>query len=62
VDDIPLLYRKHKEGIVDRPVFLPPQFADMNGIAVWMSFSSFLNRIDLAKVQEHFNGLFQKHL
>jgi uncharacterized protein (TIGR02421 family) len=62
VDDVPLLYRKHKEGIVDSPFFLPPQFADLNGIAVWMSFSSFLSRVDLAKVQEHYNKLFYKYV
>jgi len=61
VDDVPLLYRKHKEGIVDYPIHLPPQFRDLNGIAVWMSFSSFLNRVDLAKVQEHYNKLFHRY-
>ena len=62
VDDIPLLYRKHKEGLVDAPVFLPPQFLDLNGIAVWMSFSSFLNRVDLGKVQDHYNKLFHQYV
>jgi hypothetical protein len=60
VEDIPLLYRKHQEGIVDAPVFLPPQFADLNGVAVWMSFSSFLSSVNLTKVQEHYDQLFKK--
>ena len=51
VDDVPLLYQKYKEGIIDAPQYLPPQFRDMNGMAVWMSFSSFLNRVDLKSVQ-----------
>jgi uncharacterized protein (TIGR02421 family) len=62
VDDIPLLYQKHKEGIVDPPRHLPPQFRDMNGIAVWMSFSSFLNMVDLKKIQEHYDKLFKSYL
>ncbi|MBI2711973.1 MAG: DUF1704 domain-containing protein [Bdellovibrio sp.] len=62
VDDVPLLYQKHKEGIVDFPLFLPPQFKDLNGVAVWMSFSSFLNRLDLKKIQEHYDRLFNTHL
>jgi uncharacterized protein (TIGR02421 family) len=62
VDDVPLLYRKHLEGIVDAPKYLPPQFADMNGIAVWMSFSSFLNLVDLKSIQEHYDKLFRSHL
>ncbi len=62
VDDVPLIYQKYKEGIVDAPRYLPSQFSDMNGIAVWMSFSSFLNLVDLKSVQEHYDKLFQTHL
>lgn len=61
-DDIPLLYQKYKEGIVEFPKYLPPQFKDLNGLAVWMGFSSFLNNIDLKKIQEHYNKLFEMHL
>ena len=61
VDDIPLLYQKHKEGLVDAPKHLPPQFQDLNGIAVWMSFSSFLNQVDLKRIQEHYNKLFRAY-
>lgn len=62
VDDVPLIYQKYKEGIVDAPQYLPPQFRDLNGLAVWMSFSSFLNAIDLKKIQEHYDKLFKAHL
>lgn len=62
VDDVPLLYQKYQEGIVDAPHHLPPQFVDLNGLAVWMSFSSFLNMIDLKKIQEHYNKLFKAYL
>jgi uncharacterized protein (TIGR02421 family) len=62
VDDVPLLYQKYKEGIVDAPRYLPPQFQDMNGLTVWMSFSNFLNRVDLQKIQEHYDKLFKEYL
>jgi uncharacterized protein (TIGR02421 family) len=62
VDDIPLLYQKYQEGVVDPPVHLPPQFRDLNGVAVWMSFSSFLNAIDLKRIQEHYDKLFKTYL
>lgn len=62
VDDIPLLYQKHKEGVVDGPLFLPPQFRDLNGVAVWMSFSSFFNLVDLRRIQEHYDKLFRENL
>lgn len=60
VEDIPLLYRLHNEGVVDFPAILPPQFVDINGIAVWMSFSSFFNKVDLVAVQAHYNKLFKE--
>jgi uncharacterized protein (TIGR02421 family) len=62
VNDVPLLYQKYKEGIVDAPIHLPPQFRDLNGVAVWMSFSSFLNTIDLKRIQEHYDKLFKTYL
>lgn len=60
VDDVPLLYQKYEEGIVDPPKYLPPQFRDMGGVAVWMGFSSFLNQVDLKKIQEYYNRLFKE--
>jgi uncharacterized protein (TIGR02421 family) len=61
-EDVPLLYQKHLEGVIDAPHYLPAQFKDLNGIAVWMSFSSFLNMVNLNKVQEHYDRLFSQHL
>ncbi|MGZ3688954.1 MAG: flavohemoglobin expression-modulating QEGLA motif protein [Bdellovibrionota bacterium] len=60
VDDVPLLYQKYKEGLIEAPRLLPPHFRDLNGLIVWMSFSSFLNRLDLKKIQEHYNKLFSQ--
>ena len=62
VEDIPLLYAKHQEGLVDAPHYLPPHFRDLNGIAVWMAFSSFFNRVDLQSVQSYYKGIFDKYL
>ena len=62
VDDIPLLYSRSFDGVVDRPELLPPQFEDLNGLAVWMSFSNFLNRVDMKTVGNYFDGLFRKFL
>lgn len=62
VDDIPLLYQKHLEGIIDAPKFLPPQFADLNGLVVWMSFSNFFNKLDVATVQQHYASIFKAQM
>lgn len=62
VDDVPLLYHKSLEGIIGAPELLPPQFQDLNGLAVWMSFSNFLNTVDMNLVTAHYDALFQKYL
>lgn len=62
VEDIPLLYAKHLEGLIDPPHFVPMHFSDLNGLAVWMSFSSFFNRVDLQSVQAHYKKIFDKYL
>jgi uncharacterized protein (TIGR02421 family) len=62
VDDIPMLYQKSIEGIVEAPALLPPQFEDMNGLAVWMSFSNFLNTVDMNAVSKYYDELFRKYL
>ena len=62
VNDIPLLYSRAQDGVVDAPLLLPPQFSDLNGLAVWMSFSNFLNGIDMTVVSQYYEGLFRHHL
>ena len=62
VDDIPMLYAKFQEGLIDPPHFLPPHFKDLNWLAVWMSFSSFFNQVDLQSVQAHYQKMFDRHL
>jgi uncharacterized protein (TIGR02421 family) len=62
VDDVPLLYQKSQEGIINAPELLPPHFKDLNGLAVWMSFSNFLNGVDMKLVTSYYDSLFQKYL
>ncbi|MES2962346.1 MAG: flavohemoglobin expression-modulating QEGLA motif protein [Bdellovibrionota bacterium] len=62
VNDVPMLYQKSLEGIIDAPALLPKHFEDLNGLAVWMSFSNFLNVVNMKKVSEFYDGLFRKYL
>jgi uncharacterized protein (TIGR02421 family) len=43
LEDLPVLYDFHKEGVIALPKYLPPQIKDLNGLAIWMAFSDFLN-------------------
>ena len=56
LDDLPALYQKHREGVIDAPTYLPPQFRDLNGLAMWLAYSNFFNRIDLTRVQDYYRA------
>ena len=58
LEDVPHLYRKFREGVIDAPRYLPPQFRDLNGLAMWMAYSNFFNRVDLEAVQTHYREQF----
>lgn len=60
VEDVPVLYQKHKEGIIDAPKFLPPFFKDLNSLIVWMSFSNFLNAAGMASAQDAYRHRIQE--
>jgi uncharacterized protein (TIGR02421 family) len=60
LQDIPLLYELQLEGIVEPPLYLPPQFTDMNGLAVWMSYSNFFNKLNLKGIKKTFAKLFSQ--
>lgn len=54
LEDVPVLYRKYREGVVDPPRYLPPQFRDLNGLAMWMAYSNFFNRVNLTSIQDYY--------
>lgn len=54
LEDVPVLYRKFREGVVDPPRYLPQQFRDLNGLAMWMAYSNFFNRVNLSSIQEYY--------
>jgi uncharacterized protein (TIGR02421 family) len=47
LDDLPVLYEYYQKGVIAYPKHLPHQIRDMNGLAIWMAFSNFLNRMKL---------------
>jgi len=58
LDDMRTLAQLVEEGIVKTPVFLLPQFADLNALAAWMCYSNFLNRLSLARVEADYANIF----
>jgi hypothetical protein len=58
LDDVPVLAPLVKSGLIKPPRYLPPHFRDLNGLALWMAYSNFLNRVNLTSVQEYWRERF----
>jgi len=59
-EDIPVLAGRVGDGVVKPPIYLPAIFRDLNGLAIWMSYSTFFTRLGGAEVSEHYAQLFRK--
>lgn len=59
LQDLPVLYERAQEGIIQPPEFLPDMFRHVSGLAVWFGFSSSMSMMNLAQVQAHFNEWFE---
>ncbi len=57
LEDVRTLAQFVDEGIIVPPRFLPPQLADLNGITAWMCYSNFLNKLDLAQIQDDYAAI-----
>lgn len=45
------------EGIVTPPKFLPPQFADLNALIAFMCYSTFINHLNLQRIESDYSNL-----
>jgi uncharacterized protein (TIGR02421 family) len=59
-EDVPVLARRVAEGVVREPRYLPPMFRDLNGLAMWMAYSTFFTRLDTAAIAKHYGQLFDR--
>ena len=46
-----------EEGVVVAPQFIPPHFADLKGLATWMSFSRFISSLNFDQLQADYGVL-----
>ncbi len=60
VMDVPVLHAHLRTGEVLPPKFLPPWLRDPNWVATHMALSSFLNVIDLPRVEAFYEELFSQ--
>ena len=59
-EDVPVLFARANDGVVKAPRYLPPTFRDLNGLAIWMSYSTFFTRLGGTAVSEHYAQIFRK--
>lgn len=57
LEDVKTFRMLMEEGVVVAPKFLPPHFADMRGLASWMSFSRFISSMSFDQLQADYSGL-----
>lgn len=58
-EDVPVLYARTADGVVRPPKYLPPPFADLNGLAIWMAYSGFFARMGSQAIEEYYERLFE---
>ncbi|MDX1479815.1 MAG: DUF1704 domain-containing protein, partial [Saprospiraceae bacterium] len=61
LEDIPALRRFAEMGLIDPPKYLPPWMQDMRFLLTYLSYSSFLNSINLGKMREHYLEMLEMH-
>ncbi len=59
IEDIPILAKFAAQGICQPAKFLPPWASDIRFLLCYLTYSSFLNRIDLSRVKKHYNDMLQ---
>tara|TARA_B100001750_G_scaffold62160_2_gene49410 strand:- start:2540 stop:3796 length:1257 start_codon:yes stop_codon:yes gene_type:complete len=62
LDDIPIIAKMAKDGLVKTPEFIPPWASDLNFLICYFAFSVFIDDIDYKKVGEYYDKLFDKNI
>ena len=57
-EDVPVLAGRVADGVVKPPVYLPEMFRDLNGLAIWMAYSTFFSQLGGEAIAEHYARLF----
>jgi uncharacterized protein (TIGR02421 family) len=59
-EDVPVLARRVGDGVVRPPQYLPPVFRDLNGLAIWMAYSTFFTRLGGEAISDYYAKLFAR--
>jgi uncharacterized protein (TIGR02421 family) len=59
-EDVPVLARRVADGVVRPPRYLPPVLRDLNGLAIWMAYSTFFTRLGGEAISDYYAKLFAR--
>ncbi len=59
-EDVPVLAWRIKDGVVRPPKYLPSMFRDLNGVAIWMAYSTFFAQLGAEAISDHYAKLFAR--
>jgi uncharacterized protein (TIGR02421 family) len=59
-EDVPVLARRVTEGVIKPPRYLPPMFRDLNGLAIWMAYSSFFSQLGSEAISDYYARIFAR--
>ena len=59
-EDVPVLARRVTDGVVKPPRYLPSMFRDLNGLAIWMAYSTFFTQLGGEVVSDYYGKLFAR--
>jgi len=62
LEDIPALCELQQMGMLEMPRYLPPWASDLRFLLSYLAYSGFLNTIDLEKVSQHYEVMFQNQV
>ena len=57
LEDLPIYRLLLEDGVITPPVFVPPHFKDLKGLASWMSFSRFISSLSFDQLQADYGAL-----
>ena len=57
LDDMPVVYSLYKDGLINKPDFIPPWANDLNYLICFFSVSMFLEDINYKNVSQHYDSL-----
>jgi uncharacterized protein (TIGR02421 family) len=58
-EDVPVLHTRMSDGVVRPPRFLPEVFRDLNGLSIWMAYSSFFSQMAVPALDDYYEQMFR---